>query len=223
MSSLNPNKIKASTQKYLDIAEIKEDTVILKDGTVRGVLLVSSINFALKSAEEQEAIIASYGNFLNALSFPLQVVIQSRKLNTDKYLNKIKELAGQQTNELLRIQTAEYMQYIQELVELGDIMSKQFYVVVPYSTVIDKKKNFMKKMTDALAPTVVIRLKRKKFVEYKQGLDKRIEQVQASLTSMSLSSVRLNTQNLIELYYKSYNPLESAAEKMVELAKLRVE
>lgn len=223
MTKLNPNKISASTQKYLDIAEIREDVVVLKDGTIRGVVLVSSVNFALKSNEEQEAIIGSYANFLNTLDFPLQIVIQSRRLNIDKYLAKVKALEAKQHNELLRIQTAEYVQYVSELVEMEDIMSKQFYIVVPYSTMVDKKRTFMNKMTDAIAPTVTIRLKRKKFLEYKEGLDKRVGQVQAALNSMGISSIRLDTQSLIELYYRTYNPTIAQQEKMVETDKLRVE
>jgi hypothetical protein len=223
MNKLNPNKIQASTQKYLDIAEMVEDTVVLKDGTIRGVLLVSSVNFALKSQEEQEAIIANYANFLNTLDFSIQIVIQSRKLNIDKYLAKVKSLQNSQMNELLKIQTAEYVEYIKELVELEDIMSKQFYIIVPYSAATDKKKGWLNKMGEALAPTTTIRLKRKKFLEYQEGLGKRLAQVSGALSSMGIASIRLNTQSLIELYYRSYNPLEAQVEKMVEVERLQVE
>ena len=93
------NKPSSSTQKYLDIAEIKEDLVVLNDGTVRGVLLVSSINFDLKSEDEQKAVISGYINFLNALNYPIQIVIQSRPLNIDDYLEKLKIMEKEQTNE----------------------------------------------------------------------------------------------------------------------------
>src|SRR3990167_1154544 len=109
---------KASTQKYLDISEIKEDTVVMKDGTLRSVLLISSINFALKSESEQNAIIAAYVNFLNTLDFPLQIVIQSRKLNIDGYLEKLKKSEKEQTNELLRMQIHDYREYVEQLMEL---------------------------------------------------------------------------------------------------------
>src|SRR6185295_14391513 len=97
-----------STQRFLEIAEVKEDVVVMKDGTLRVVLLVSSINFALKSEDEQTAIIQGYMSFLNSLDFPLQVVIQSRRLNIQGYLDKLVELEKTQTNDLLRMQTAEY-------------------------------------------------------------------------------------------------------------------
>src|SRR3989344_5732169 len=138
-------KIQVSTQQYLDIAEIKEDTVVLNDGTLRAVLLVSSINFSLKSEDEQNAIISSYISFLNFLEFPLQIVIQSRKLDIDSYLLRLKKIEKEQTNELLRMQTTEYRQYISELVEIGDIMTKRFYVVVPYDPLSDRQKSWIKR------------------------------------------------------------------------------
>jgi len=108
-----------ATQRFLDIAEIREDTVILKDGTLRAVLLVSSINFALKGEEEQEAIIAGYVGFLNALEFPLQIVIHSRKLNIEDYLIRLVEAEKTQTNELLKAQIADYRSFVGELITLG--------------------------------------------------------------------------------------------------------
>jgi hypothetical protein len=119
-------KVSISTQQYLDIAEIKNDSVALKDGTLRAVLLVSSINFALKSEDEQNASISAYVSFLNALDFPLQIVIQSRKLNIDVYLEQLAQRERMLSNELLRAQISDYREYVKELVELGEIMSKRF-------------------------------------------------------------------------------------------------
>src|SRR3989339_2036177 len=146
------NKISSSTQEYLDIAEIKEDTVIMRDGTLRSVILVSSINFALKSEDEQNAIIAAYVGFLNNIDFPLQIVIQSRELNIDNYLNFLRQKEKEQTNELLKLQTAEYLQYVNELISLGKIMNKRFYMVVPYNPLSDKQKGFFSKLLDSLRP-----------------------------------------------------------------------
>ena len=100
------SKVSVSTQQYLDIAEIKNNTVIMRDGTIRAVIMVSSINFALKSEDEQNAIIAGYVSFLNNIDFPLQIVIQSRELNINKYIESLKQKNKEQTNELLKIQTA---------------------------------------------------------------------------------------------------------------------
>ena len=140
--SLARNKIRVSTQQYLDIAEIKENTVIMRDGTLRAVLLISSINFALKSEDEQNAIISAYVSFLNNIDFPLQIVIRSRELNIDGYIETLKQKAKEQTNELLKIQTSEYLQYISELVSISKIMNKRFYIVIPYNPMSDKQKSF---------------------------------------------------------------------------------
>lgn len=216
-------KSRPSTQSYLDIAEIRDDTVVLKDGTVRAVLMVTSINFALKSEEEQQAVIQGYISFLNSLDFSVQIVIQSRKLVIDDYLSELKKREKQQPNELLRMQIAEYRQYIQELVSLGDIMQKRFYVVVPYSPATDKEKGFLFRLKDVFAPTEVLRLKEEKFQEYKEALNRRVEKVIGGLASLGLSAVPLDTQGLIELYYNTYNPDVSAQQKLVEVERLRVE
>src|SRR3989339_736963 len=122
-NNLAASKTAASTQKHLDIAQIRDDIVILRDGTVRAVLLVSSINFALKGEDEQNALIQAYISFLNTLDFPLQIVIQSRRLNIDKYLEKLLVLERQQTNELMRQQIVDYRAYLKELLDLGYIMN----------------------------------------------------------------------------------------------------
>jgi len=212
-----------STQQYLDIAEIRDGAVVMRDGSMRAVLLVSSINFALKSEEEQEATIQSYVSFLNYLDHPLQIVVQSRKLNIEKYLNDLSEREKKQTNELLRMQTADYQQFVKELVELGEIMSKRFYVIVPYSPGADKTKSFLDRLAAIFSPLSSLHLKEKKFRELKQELDKRTETVLSGLTNMGLSAVVLDTQALIELYYNSYNPEVAEQEKLADVNQLQVE
>lgn len=216
-------KIKVSSQKYLDIAEVKEDTLILKDGTLRVVLLVSSINFSLKSEDEQNAIIASYISFLNFLDFPLQIVIQSRKLDIDGYLDRLKKMEKEQTNELLRMQTADYRQYVNELVEMGDIMSKRFYIVIPYDPLSDKRKSWFKKFLGLFSAAKEVKLTQKIFIKRRHDLFQRVEHIISGLASMSLKTVVLDTQSLIELYYNTYNPDVYNQEKLVEINKLRVE
>ncbi|MDP3770956.1 MAG: hypothetical protein Q8R16_01495 [bacterium] len=212
-----------STQKYLDIAEIREDAVIMKDGTLRSVLAVSSINFALKSEDEQTAVILQYVQFVNTLDFPLQIVIHSRRLDIEPYLEKLKDLEKNQANELLKVQMADYRTYVTELVSLGDIMTKSFYVVVPYSPMSDKQKGFFARFGEAFSPARLVRLKGAKFQERRRELLQRTEHVAGSLQSMGLKSVMLDTQALIELYYRLYNPITSKGEKMVEVEKLQVE
>ena len=122
-----------STQQFLEIGQIREGLLVLKDRSLRAVMMVSSLNFALKSEEEQSSIISAFQSFLNSLDFSCQIVIQSRKLNITGYLDKIKELAEKQENELLRIQTKEYHDFVQGLVGGGTIMSKSFFVVIPFN------------------------------------------------------------------------------------------
>jgi len=212
-----------STQKYLDIAEIKADTVVLRDGGVRAVLLASSINFALKGEDEQNAIIQAYVSFLNSLSFPLQIVIQSRNLNIDGYLVKLENLEKEQTNELLRLQIADYRAFLRDLLDLGEIMTKKFYVVVPYSGSNREKKKFWEMAMDAFSPTRAISLSQKKFNRSRDELMKRLDFVISGLSSIGLKAVPLDTQSLIELFYGTYNPEVVDAQKMVDVNKLRVE
>src|SRR4030042_1631839 len=122
-----------STQQFLEIDQIREGLLVLKNRLLRAVMMVSSLNFALKSEEEQSAIISAFQSFLNSLDFSCQIVIQSRKLNITGYLDKIKELEAKQENKLLRIQTEEYYNFVQELVKGGTIMSKSFFIVVPFN------------------------------------------------------------------------------------------
>src|SRR3989344_520339 len=138
-STMSGSKPTASTQAYLDIAEIKENTIVMKDGSLRAILVVSSTNFSLKSVEEQNALVNAYQNFLNSLEFPVQIVMQSRKLDIHAYLDKLRSTMQQQTNELLRLQTQEYIEYISKLIEFASIMTKTFYIIIPLSTAAGKR------------------------------------------------------------------------------------
>jgi type IV secretory pathway VirB4 component len=215
-------KINTSTQEYLDIAEIKDDTVIMKDGSLRAVLLVSSVNFALKSEDEQNAVVASYVGFLNNIDFTLQIVIQSRELNIDNYLDSLKQKEKEQTNELLKMQTTEYIEYIKELVNMGKIMSKRFYIVVPYSPSLDKKRGFFSSLLEALRPVFVLKIREETFLRYKGELSRRMEVVISGLSSMGLNTAPLDTESLIELFYNTYNPATSKNQPLIRTSELRV-
>jgi hypothetical protein len=212
-----------STQDILEIADIKDNMVILKDGTVRAVLMVSSINFALKNQDEQEGIISAFYSFLNSISYPLQIVIQSRPLDIDHYLDKLDKLGKQQTNELLRIQTMDYTQFIRELLQLQSIMSKKFFVIVPYSVVEGKKKNFFDKAGDLFSAQGTLKIKKKEYEDYKDQLFRRVGHIRSGLEGMSLQSALLDTSSLIELYYNSYNPEVSKREKLKDIEQVRVD
>lgn len=195
-----------ATQRFLDIAEIRDDMVILKDGTVRAVLLVSSINFALKSRDEQEAITQAYMTFLNSIDFPIQIVIQSRKMNIDGYIDALKKQQRMIDNDLLRSQIASYRQFVEELVQLGEIMQKRFYVVVPYDPLKNKQKGFFQRFSEVLSPSAAAKLNAKQLSDRIEQLSRRVDLVAGQLGSMSLQVARLDTQSLIELYYTAYNP-----------------
>jgi len=218
-----PPKPGPSTRQHLDIAEIKEDVVIMKDGTVRAVLLASSINFALKSEEEQNAIISGYVQFLNSLDFPLQIVIQSRRLNIERYLDKLKVQEKNQVNELLKMQIADYRQFVGELIQMGDIMSKKFYVVVPFSPFTDKQKGFFSRFKEILTSASALKLHGEKFLKRKRDLMLRVESVATGLQSMGIQTAALDTQSLIELFYNAYNPDLVETEKLTSMDNLKIE
>lgn len=212
-----------TTQSTLLISEIKQDTVVMKDGTIRAVLMVSSINFALKNEDEQNAIIQGYVSFLNALDHPLQILIQSRKLQIKPYMDRLLEQEKNQTNELLRTQTADYRSFVKELVSLGEIMSKQFYVIVPYDPRSNKNKGFFSRLGEVVNPAAAVKLKGDKFTKRKYDLDMRVRQITGGLGSVGLTTVRLDTQSLIELYFSTYNTDIALTQELGDMSQLRVE
>ncbi len=220
--NLARNKVKVSTQKYLDIAEIQEDTVVMRDGTLRAVILVSSINFALKSEDEQNAIISAYVSFLNNIDFPLQIVIQSRELNIENYLDSLRQKGKEQVNELLKTQINEYVQYVQELIDMSKVMNKRFYIVVSYNPLTDKQKNFFSRVLDVFKPATLVKMKKDKFLRRRVELTRRVDNVVGGLSSIGLKAVSLDTQSLIELYYNSYNLDMASNQKLVDINQLRV-
>lgn len=214
---------KSSTQRYLDIAEIREDTVILKDGTLRAVIICSSVNFALKSEEEQNGLIYGYIEFLNSLEHPMQIVIQSRKLDIDGYLRRLREAQKVQTNDLLKLQIVGYTDYIKELIEIGEIMTKRFFIIVPYNPLGDVTKSFWTRLKEVFSARKMIKMKREKFMDYKEALSLRLNNILSNLKGMGLEAVVLDTQSLIELYYNVYNPKTSQNQKLKDISQLGIE
>lgn len=212
-----------STLHYLDIAGIRQNTVIMKDGSLRAVILVSSINFALKNEDEQSSIVSSYVSFLNNINFPLQIVIQSRELNIENYITSLGQKEKEQTNDLLKMQITEYIVYIKELISLSKIMNKRFFVVVPYNPLSDKKKGFFPRLTETFSPSSLIKMKEEGFTKLRQELQRRLDNVTSGLDSIGLNTIELDTQGLIELYYNTYNPKTSVNQKIAPVDQLRLE
>jgi len=221
MEKLSTNKkISSATQQFLDIAEIKEDTVMLKNGSLRAVLAVSAINYDLKSTDEQEAIITQYQNFLNSLDFPLQILITSRKINMNDYLEFLEKREKIQSNELLKFQISEYRNFINQLTSITNIMDKNFYLVIPFAPIEDKEKSFLKNFMNSFNPKKAILEKRETFETYRNQLFQRADHVIAGLSGIGLKMEPLKTQELIELMYNSYNPSAFTPDEIGDLKDL---
>ncbi|HCW31933.1 MAG: hypothetical protein UT36_C0003G0105 [Candidatus Peregrinibacteria bacterium GW2011_GWF2_39_17] len=208
--------VDSSTQMHLKIAEIHDNVAVLKNGGVRAVLKVSSINIHLKSEQEQNAIIYSYQGFLNTLDFPIQIVLRSKKLELDDYIDQLKSLAQKQTNPLLKDQTLDYIDYIQRLIEYADIMQKEFYVVIPYDPPRAKKITFLEKFVEYMTPkdsVAQLRQRHREFENLRKGLNQRINVAKSGLENCGLKVDQLTTEELITLFYECYNPRLSRLQK----------
>jgi hypothetical protein len=210
MEILNSKKITRSSssstsQQFVDVAEVKDDAIVLKNGTLRGVLNVSAINYDLKSTQEQEAIIDQYKNFLNSLDFPIQILINSRKINIEKYINFIERKEKDQPSELLRFQISEYKNFIQHLVSVSNIMDKNFYIIIPFSSIENREKGIFDSISSLFNPRKSIVAKRELFETCRNQLFQRMDHIMASLSGIGLKMAPLKTKELIELLYNSYN------------------
>jgi hypothetical protein len=213
---------KAATQRFLPIAEIRNDTVVLKNGGLRAVIGVEALNFNLKSETEQKGIIAGYQAFVNTLDFPVQVVIRSTKINIDPYIASLRERARGQENDLLRDQTLEYASFVERIVEAADIMQKRFFVVIPLDESPERRSLFTMFLEwMGIEDSAAKALKRhQEFEKRSAPLRDRVNLVQAGLNNIGLITHRLTTKELIELYYQAYNPETSQEQKLSEMADL---
>lgn len=206
-AKINKAKKADPTQKFIEIQNIKDDVIILKNGGLRSVCIASSINFELKGNEEQEALITRFQGFLNSLDFTFQILITSRKLDIDPYLSNLKELSKTQENELLHTQILEYIDFIQKFVEITEVMNKSFYLIIPYNPIGAKKEKLFDKIKFAIKPQESVqKIPTEKFNEYKDQLMQRVNHVISGLTQVEIRAVMLNTKQLTRLIYESYNP-----------------
>ncbi len=205
----------SASQQFVPLKEARDGIAILNDGSMRAILLTSSLNFALKSQENQEAIIFQFQNFLNSLDFPVQIFIESRRLDIRPYIALLESRYKEQTGELFKLQTREYIEFIKKFTEQQSIMTKSFFVVVPYSPAIinaTKSKGLFgaKKVESAQNPEQT-----DSFIENKSQLEQRISVVEQGLTRCGIRAVQLGTEEIIELFYKIFNPGD--AEKPIQL------
>ncbi len=209
MANIQQNQPSLATQQFVNIESIKDGVIKLKSGAYRKILIVSGINFDLKSAEEQEMITFAFQGFLNSLDFTLQFFIHSRKLNIENYLKKVEDRETQETNELLKNQIFEYKEFIKSFVAQNAIMSKNFFVIVPFDPIrISETGGKLKnKLLGALgfgqAETTTQQQTER---EYLEQLDQRVNEVIDGLNQMGLRTVPLNDDELSELFFNLYNP-----------------
>lgn len=216
-------RVSTSVQRYLPFKEIRDGVIVLKNNALRAILMVSSINFALMSEDEQKAKLYAFQEFLNSLDFPVQFMIQSRLLNIAGYLEKVEEIERVQENELLRIQTAEYREFVKSLVELANISSNHYYVVVPYSGPgIERKESFPERLKSMLQPAKKVAEEKLSFEKSKEALDLRVSRVTSGLSGMGLRCAQLSTQEVVELLYATYNPDTAANQILADLERLEV-
>lgn len=205
-----------STQRYLPFSQIRENVMIMKDSSARVVLKCTTINFLLKSTEEQDAIIMSFQRFLNSLDFPIQIMVRSSKLDIDWYIKKLEGLAIAQKNELLQNQTYEYIAYLKKLIELAQIMRKDFYIVIPFDYSEDtsvRDESFLWKLKRFWSATIKnsdnmlkIRDQVRQFPWIKKWLATRSNAVKTSLESIWIKATELNKTDLVKLMTDYYNP-----------------
>lgn len=208
-----------STHQLIDAEDVKDNVVILKNKSLRMVLMVSSINFSLKSQDEQQAIIERFQDMVNSLDWTLQIVVQSRTLDITEYLNFLASQTEKQTNELLKMQTAEYVDFIEELVKISNIMAKFFYVVVSInaSALSSESKSFFSKIFKSKKQANEISQKDLDFESKKNELNMRVGQITGLLGAMGLRAIPLGREELVELLYTSYNPGAILKHKNLEM------
>ncbi len=201
-----------STKDFVEIADVRDNIVILKNGSLRSVIEVSSINFELKSVDEQTAIVQAFQNFLNSIDFPLQIAISSRKLDIEPYLKSLDLLAQNIPSELLKIQAVEYTRFIKGLTELSNIMSKKFYISAPlYLTETvgtgSQKTGIFDAFRSVISPSKFVKtLTDEELMNYKTQLEQRIQFIMGGISGLGIETRVLNKDELMNFYYSYYNP-----------------
>lgn len=197
---------KNATQEFVPIDDVRDGIVIMKDGGMRGILMASSINFALKSDDERQAILLQFQDFLNSLDFLLQIVVQSRRLDIRPYIALLEGRYKEQTNDLMRIQIEQYIAFIKSFTESTNIMTKNFFIVIPYDAAIIKTGG---KFPLSIGKKENPNSKEEDFEEKKNQLEQRMGVVEQGLVRCGIRVAKLGTDEVVELFYKIFNPGES--------------
>ncbi|MFH0804533.1 MAG: hypothetical protein V1896_02945 [Candidatus Zambryskibacteria bacterium] len=197
---------KNATQEFVPIDDVHDGIVIMKDGGMRGILMASSINFALKSDDERQAILLQFQDFLNSLDFSVQILIQSRRLDIRPYIALLEGRYKEQTNDLMKIQIEQYIAFVKSFTESTNIMTKNFFIVIPYDAAIIKSGG---KFSFGLGAKKDQQAKEEDFEEKKNQLEQRMSVVEQGLVRCGVRVAKLGTDEVVELFYKVFNPGES--------------
>ena len=205
-----------STQRHLAFSSVRDNIILMKDDSSRLVLKCSSINFLLKSQEEQDAIIISFQRFLNTLKFPIQILVRSKKLDIDSYLENLKDKALKQKNPLLQNQTYEYIDYLKKLIEVAQIMKKEFYIIVPYdlldnvsvrdTSLFAPFKKFWASMFHSGVDIVMIKSQIRQFSRTQKELISRGNSIKTGLENLWVKATELTKNELVNFLIDYYNP-----------------
>ncbi|MFA5652011.1 MAG: hypothetical protein WC933_01485 [Candidatus Paceibacterota bacterium] len=199
--------VSKATQDFVPIKEIRDGIVILKDGSMRAVVMASSVNFALKSSDEQQGIIMQFQTFLNGLDFSVQISIQSRELDIRPYIAMLEGRYKNETGDLMKIQIREYIQFIKNFVDQTSIMTKTFFVVIPFSplTSSSSSENPLDQIVSKQKSSIDTG-KSNHFEENRTQLEQRIGTVSQGLSRCGIKTIQLGTEEIVELFYKIFNP-----------------
>ncbi|MEX0652175.1 MAG: hypothetical protein WD509_01265 [Candidatus Paceibacterota bacterium] len=203
-----------ASQDFVPVQEIRDGIVVLKDGSLRGILLASSINFALKSTDEQNAVVSQFQNLLNSLEFSIQISIQSRELDIRPYVALLEKQLENNTNDLMQIQIREYIEFVKNFVDVSSIMTKNFFIVVPYQKPALQSMG-TNPVSKLFGKTNTAQEDSANFEEAVSQLEQRMSVVEQGLARSGVRTLRLGTEEVIELYYKIFNPGEQ--EKPINL------
>ncbi len=196
-----------ATQEFVPIKEVRDGIVVQKDGSMRGVILASSLNFSLKSEDERNAIIMQFQDFLNSLDFSVQICIESRRLDIRPYIALLEGRYREQVNDLMKIQTSEYIDFIKKFTESTNIMTKSFFIVVSYDpAIISVKGGITKGFFKKKSASEELQNKQAGFEENRTQLEQRVSVVEQGLSRCGIRVIRLGTEEVIELFYKIFNP-----------------
>ena len=198
-----------ATQEFVPIKEVRDGIVVLKDGGLRAIVLANSINLSLKSDDEQRATILQFQNFLNTLDFSVQISVQSRKLDIRPYLLLLENRMKVQSEPLLKLQTKEYIEFIRNFTESVSIMTKNFFVVVPYTHVnLKPEAGFLGKLFSKRNKKEEEVKNQLDFEEKRSQLEERVSVIQQGLSRCGIKSAQLGTEEVVEVFYKVFNPGE---------------